>query len=121
MKYNTSYKTAADYDFFLRCYNLEKKFEKIPVIISSFEIGGESTKGNYDILFEKALVQYNNGILTKNEYDIKIKSLEHGKKIFNFRQLIKQALPKKLRDFVIKQSYIKKGFQLENDEGAWNS
>ena len=115
MKYDTRYKTAADYDFFLRCYSLGKKFEKIPIIVSEFEFGGVSTKGNYNILYEKALVQYNNGIFTKYEYDKEIKKLKYGEKMYNLRQIIKKSMPKKLRDSFIKHTYINKGFQMEND------
>lgn len=115
LKYDTQYRTAADYDFFLRCYMGGKKFEEIPVVISRFEIGGESTKGNYKILYEKALVQFNDGALTKEEYEKKVRSLKEEEKPFNRRQQIKKIMPKFIRNAIIKRGYRKKSFKPENN------
>lgn len=113
MLYDTQYPTAADYDFFLRCYYAGKKFKKIPVVISNFQIGGESTKGNYKVLYEKALVQYNNKALSSDQYHELIKELQKKEKFFNIRQQIKKIIPSYFRRTLERRRYINQGFQLE--------
>lgn len=118
MMYDTQYRTAADYDFFLRCYYAGKKFKKIPVVISNFEIGGESTKGNYKVLYEKALVQYHNKALTSIQYNELTKELQKKETFFNIRQQIKRMTPRHIRNALVRRRYINQGFHLENNSRA---
>ena len=50
LKYNTSYLSSGDYDFFYRCFILGKQFLYIPEMIACFDMSKGVSKENYRLL-----------------------------------------------------------------------
>ncbi|WP_334083680.1 glycosyltransferase family 2 protein [Helicobacter typhlonius] len=57
-KYDTSFKIAGDTDFFTKAYNAKHLFVYIPIIISSFEITGVSSKLSWQMFKEDCQIGY---------------------------------------------------------------
>lgn len=62
LMFDTTYKQAADYDFFLRCYNNGYEFTHVDVIVSQYEMGGVSETNTVFHLQEKLLIRERNNV-----------------------------------------------------------
>lgn len=86
--FDTNYKLAADYDFFVKCYLNGYKFKYVPKVISCYAMGGISEKNTIEHLSEK--------IKIRESYDLeKYGLLKRSMMIINLyiRQVIKRVLP----------------------------
>lgn len=89
--FNTCYKYAADYDFFVKCFLLGCHFEYIPKVISCYSMGGASEINTIKHLAEKIQIRERNNL--ERYSPMKKKYM-----IWNLvvRQRIKQFLPDSL-------------------------
>ena len=70
LKYDTSYRLSADYDFFIRCYNESYKFKQLDFPICNFCGGGLSQQQNFKSLIEtiKLLTDYSDENTVQESY-----------------------------------------------------
>lgn len=95
-KFDTTYKIAADYDFFLKCYLNDCKFKHIDIYVSEYDLDGFSN--NNRIKTSKEYLR----IVFRNNCNIKIK-LYHLLKFFE--SVIKESSKSVLRFFLTKEKY----------------
>ena len=96
--FDTSYKQAADYNFFVQCYQKKYNFIYIDEIISNYAMGGISETNTLFHLKEKLEIREKNGL---EDYHPVRKQLIIFK--LQFRQILKKILPawivKKIRGY----------------------
>lgn len=95
-KFDTTYKIAADYDFFLKCYLNNCKFKHIDIYVAEYDLDGFSN--NNRIKNSKEYLR----IVFRNNCNIKIK-LYHLLKFFE--SVIKESSKSVLRFFLTKEKY----------------
>lgn len=96
--FDTTYRSSADYNFFLHCYKDKKKFQYIPITIAVFDYD-TGISSNFKInRYEKARVQGTELTITwKLKYYLEYSS-------WSIRYWVKKYLPEKL----IKKYYIRR-------------
>jgi glycosyltransferase involved in cell wall biosynthesis len=62
IKFDTNYKQAADYNFFMQCFLKNYKFEKRNIVVSRYAMGGISETNTVFHLKEKIMIREVNGI-----------------------------------------------------------
>lgn len=95
--YNTNYKMAADYDFYLEMFKKGKIFLKVDIPIVYFDIAGVSQTMAEITQNEKISIQLQQGCISKLEYDNRKKKV----KFICYRKKLIQLLP----DFIRFYSY----------------
>ncbi len=95
-RYDTTYKTAADYDFLLKCYLNNCKFKHVGIYVAEYDLNGLSSKNRI-----RTHKEYLRAVF-KNNCDIRIK-LYHLSVLF--RTVIKEASKRVLRFFLSKEKY----------------
>ncbi len=68
-KYNTEYKMAADYDFFLSMYQNGVRFKHINLIVVNFAVSGLSQKKAKTTQEDKFLIKYRHNLISEKEYE----------------------------------------------------
>ncbi len=90
-KFDTTYKQAADYDFFVRTYKMGVHFEYSPVIISDYMMGGVSETNTVLHLKEKIAIREKHEL----EFFSPLKKIYLVKKL-SYKQIIKRWIPKSI-------------------------
>ncbi len=93
VKYDTYFRLASDYDFFMKIYKSDYKFLKLDYIISTIEIEGISDLNREDVYTEYNEIKKRIGV--KSEL---MKFLVYLK----FKKIIKRVLPSKLVKYIIR-------------------
>lgn len=90
--YDTTFKIAGDTDFFTKIYNHNYKFQKINIIVSSFNLDGISGNISYQMFIEDSKIGY--------RYNKLFPIFLMFKYIFYIipRHLIKMILPARLKN-----------------------
>jgi glycosyltransferase involved in cell wall biosynthesis len=101
MKFNTKYKLSADFNLFLKAYNIKKKFVYFNQTISVVKPGGISDIFRHNVINENMI------IFCKERSYKNIVKLILIKLIDKAKQLVKYFLPKKTINRLIKLKYNK--------------
>ena len=72
-QFDTQFRISADYDFFLRAYFQEKKFQRIDQVVAYFTFGGASNENLIKTYKEDVAVKVKNGLEKRNSIVRKIK------------------------------------------------
>lgn len=112
--YDESYKIAADFDFFLRCYKDGVKFKSVSLPVSFFELGGISSSGNILRNIEHIRVLHSNQIIDDSTYEEQYNCINNEKSKFGLKSKIKKILPKWVLLQIRKRNCKKVGFSKEN-------
>jgi len=91
--YDTGYKMAADYDFYLDMYLKGKKFHYVAVHVVYFDISGTSQKRARITQNERLEIKLHYGCISNKEYNLNRKNI----KWICLRKRIISALPKTIR------------------------
>lgn len=75
LQFDTQFRISADYDFFLRAYLQEKKFQRIDQVVAYFTFGGASNENLIKTYKEDVAVKVKNGLERKNSIVRKIKMM----------------------------------------------
>lgn len=108
--FDLNYKISADYDFFVRMYNLKKSFKYVPLTTTVYELGGVSYTNIEGNMKEVALIQKNAGL---DESDIAVHIKETKK-----RMRVQKLLPHFLANFLTKTKHKLQGWKA-TDEYNW--
>lgn len=73
LQFDTQFRISADYDFFLRAYLQEKKFQRIDQVVAYFTFGGASNENLIKTYKEDVAVKVKNGLEKRNSIVRKIK------------------------------------------------
>lgn len=69
--FDNSYKIAADYDFFIRCYLTSVKYIIFESVVANFSMDGISSINCYTTSQETHLIKYRHGIISRLTYYFK--------------------------------------------------
>jgi len=100
--FSTEYKIASDYDFILRAYLKNFKFEYIPEIITCFSLGGTSSD---------TITSFKEANKIKQKYNLELsKNTILYKRVFNkfIKKIYFYFIPKKIRDQIKKKRFNEK-------------
>lgn len=75
LQFDTQFRISADYDFFLRAYLQEKKFQRIDQVVAYFTFGGASNENLIKTYKEDVAVKVKNGLEKRNSIVRKIKMM----------------------------------------------
>lgn len=112
--YNENYKIAADFDFFLKCYLLKKKFLYVSLPVALFELGGISSSGNILRNIEHIQVLKENDVISEEKYQKEYSNLADCSRKYKRNSKLKQILPKWLLTKMRKFKCRKTGFNKIN-------
>jgi glycosyltransferase involved in cell wall biosynthesis len=101
IKYDTTFKSSGDYNFFYQCYKNNRRFLYVPCIIAA-------SNDEYGVSRNYALVKHEDARIHGIEHtlDWKIKYVS-GCMTYNIKQIIKRILPKSIVD-KIRRNNIKR-------------
>ncbi len=108
--YNTEYRIAADYDFFLKTFMAGKKFCKLDQYISIFMKDGVSSTNEKDRVMETENIRASYRLTDPDSEEYR-KKLEMAR----FKQAILDHTPKKFSDFLRKLRRIMRGMNRKAD------
>lgn len=80
--YDTQYRISADYDFFVRAYKMNKRFEYLDLTIAYYLLGGVSYQRPFDLRIEAYKIKLASRILDQGQSDRGIKTNKRLKMIW---------------------------------------
>lgn len=108
--YDTSYKIAGDYDFFLYCYKAGIGFEYVPYPFSVFVRGGVSSNSDNHVILEELKTRNLNNYMTDDFYKDAVEKICNPSFFNKSKSKIKQLMPKFIYKFYLYIKYLHAGY-----------